>query len=104
MIYDSIAFERSQLPWSPLDWELSEQTAHAYKCICFLSSTLGSPCSQPSGVNRRISIYKHGVQLVESGDLHVEVASEIIGLLMLEVVNGSSGPGSSGLWFIYTFH
>ncbi|XP_077174007.1 Fanconi anemia group I protein isoform X2 [Paroedura picta] len=45
----------------------------------------GSPCSQQNCVFRRISIYKHGVQLVESGDLHVEVASEIIGLLMLEV-------------------
>nr|XP_056721814.1 Fanconi anemia group I protein [Euleptes europaea] len=45
----------------------------------------GSPCSQQSCIIRRISIYKHGVQLVESGDLHVEVASEIIRLLMLEV-------------------
>ncbi|XP_048337616.1 Fanconi anemia group I protein [Sphaerodactylus townsendi] len=45
----------------------------------------GSPCSQQKSVSRRISIYKHGVQLVESGDLHVEVASEIIRLLMLEV-------------------
>ncbi|XP_062998739.1 Fanconi anemia group I protein [Elgaria multicarinata webbii] len=44
----------------------------------------GSPCSQQSGVVRRISVYKHCIQLVESGDLHVEIASEIIRLLMLE--------------------
>lgn len=48
-------------------------------------STLGSSCSQQSGVLRRLAVYKHCVHLVESGDLHVEVASEIIRLLMLEV-------------------
>nr|XP_047927929.1 Fanconi anemia group I protein isoform X3 [Anser cygnoides] len=45
----------------------------------------GSPCSQPSGVLRRLQVYKHCVPLVESGDLHLSKASEIIGLLMLEV-------------------
>lgn len=30
-------------------------------------------------------MYKHCVPLVESGDLHLSKASEIIGLLMLEV-------------------
>ncbi|XP_053128131.1 Fanconi anemia group I protein isoform X2 [Hemicordylus capensis] len=44
----------------------------------------GSSCSQPGGVARRLNVYKHCVQLVESGDLHAEVASEIIRLLMLE--------------------
>ncbi|XP_061450761.1 Fanconi anemia group I protein isoform X2 [Rhineura floridana] len=44
----------------------------------------GSPCFQQTGVVRRLSVYKHCVQLVESGDLHVEVASEIIRLLMLK--------------------
>ncbi|KAJ7311094.1 hypothetical protein JRQ81_006693 [Phrynocephalus forsythii] len=44
----------------------------------------GSPCSHPSGVTRRLQVYKHCIQLVESGDLHLEVASEIIRLLMLE--------------------
>ncbi|NXD76550.1 FANCI protein, partial [Halcyon senegalensis] len=44
----------------------------------------GSPCSQPSGVLRRLQVYKHCVPLVESGDLHLSKASEIIGLLMLE--------------------
>uniref|UniRef100_A0A8C2UAT6 FA complementation group I n=1 Tax=Coturnix japonica TaxID=93934 RepID=A0A8C2UAT6_COTJA len=43
-----------------------------------------SPCSQQSGVLRRLQVYKHCVALVESGDLHVGKASEIIGLLMLE--------------------
>ncbi|NWH63609.1 FANCI protein, partial [Geococcyx californianus] len=44
----------------------------------------GSPCSQRSGVLRRLHIYKHCVPLVESGDLHLGKVSEIIGLLMLE--------------------
>ncbi|XP_064373311.1 Fanconi anemia group I protein isoform X2 [Dromaius novaehollandiae] len=44
----------------------------------------GSPCSQESGVLRRLMVYKHCVPLVESGDLHLAKASEIIGLLMLE--------------------
>ncbi|XP_070619037.1 Fanconi anemia group I protein [Erythrolamprus reginae] len=44
----------------------------------------GSPCSQPKGVSRRLSIYKHCIELVESGDLQVEIASEIVRLLMLE--------------------
>ncbi|NP_001108323.2 Fanconi anemia group I protein [Gallus gallus] len=44
----------------------------------------GSPCSQQSGVLRRLQVYKHCVSLVESGDLHVGKVSEIIGLLMLE--------------------
>uniref|UniRef100_A0A670YG23 FA complementation group I n=1 Tax=Pseudonaja textilis TaxID=8673 RepID=A0A670YG23_PSETE len=44
----------------------------------------GSPCSQQEGVSRRLNIYKHCIELVESGDLQVEIASEIIRLLMLE--------------------
>ncbi|XP_042659947.1 Fanconi anemia group I protein [Tyto alba] len=44
----------------------------------------GSPCSQQSGVLRRLQVYKHCVPLVESGDLHLSKVSEIIGLLMLE--------------------
>uniref|UniRef100_A0A8C3UFT1 FA complementation group I n=1 Tax=Catharus ustulatus TaxID=91951 RepID=A0A8C3UFT1_CATUS len=44
----------------------------------------GSPCSQKSGVLRRLQVYKHCVPLVESGDLHLSKVSEIIGLLMLE--------------------
>ncbi|NXE09388.1 FANCI protein, partial [Lophotis ruficrista] len=43
-----------------------------------------SPCSQRSGVLRRLQVYKHCVPLVESGDLHLGKVSEIIGLLMLE--------------------
>ncbi|KAM6309128.1 Fanconi anemia group I protein [Aegotheles albertisi] len=45
----------------------------------------GSPCSQRSGVLRRLQVYKHCIPLVESGDLHLGKVSEIIGLLMLEV-------------------
>ncbi|KAL6047414.1 hypothetical protein STEG23_010995 [Scotinomys teguina] len=45
----------------------------------------GSPCSEEDGALRRAKIYSCCIQLVESGDLQQEVASEIIGLLMLEV-------------------
>ncbi|CAH7339329.1 Fanci [Phodopus roborovskii] len=45
----------------------------------------GSPCSEEDGALRRFKIYSCCIQLVESGDLQQEVASEIIGLLMLEV-------------------
>ncbi|OBS72836.1 hypothetical protein A6R68_12585, partial [Neotoma lepida] len=45
----------------------------------------GSPCSEEDGALRRYKIYSCCIQLVESGDLQQEVASEIIGLLMLEV-------------------
>ncbi|XP_028358163.1 Fanconi anemia group I protein [Phyllostomus discolor] len=44
----------------------------------------GSPCSEEAGAHRRLKIYVCCIQLVESGDLQKEVASEIIGLLMLE--------------------
>uniref|UniRef100_A0A8C6HGK9 Fanconi anemia, complementation group I n=1 Tax=Mus spicilegus TaxID=10103 RepID=A0A8C6HGK9_MUSSI len=45
----------------------------------------GSPCSEEDGALRRYKIYSCCIQLVESGDLQQDVASEIIGLLMLEV-------------------
>ncbi|XP_054569236.1 Fanconi anemia group I protein [Eptesicus fuscus] len=45
----------------------------------------GSPCSEEAGALRRRKIYTCCTQLVESGDLQKETASEIIGLLMLEV-------------------
>ncbi|KAB1257455.1 Fanconi anemia group I protein, partial [Camelus dromedarius] len=45
----------------------------------------GFPCSEEAGALRRLKIYSCCIQLLESGDLHKEVASEIIGLLMLEV-------------------
>uniref|UniRef100_A0A2I3GD93 FA complementation group I n=1 Tax=Nomascus leucogenys TaxID=61853 RepID=A0A2I3GD93_NOMLE len=44
----------------------------------------GSPCSEEAGTLRRRKIYTCCIQLVESGDLQKEIASEIIGLLMLE--------------------
>ncbi|KAM9183783.1 Fanconi anemia group I protein isoform 1-T1 [Dugong dugon] len=47
----------------------------------------GSPCSEEAGALRRRNIYTLCIQLVESGDLQKEVASEIIGLLMLEAHN-----------------
>ncbi|XP_036211599.1 Fanconi anemia group I protein isoform X1 [Myotis myotis] len=45
----------------------------------------GSPCSEEAGALRRRKLYTCCTQLVESGDLQKEIASEIIGLLMLEV-------------------
>uniref|UniRef100_A0A8C9K0G9 FA complementation group I n=1 Tax=Panthera tigris altaica TaxID=74533 RepID=A0A8C9K0G9_PANTA len=51
----------------------------------------GSPCSEEAGALRRLKIYVRSIQLVESGDLQKEVASEILGLLMVEVHNF---PGS----------
>ncbi|GAB1292231.1 Fanconi anemia group I protein homolog [Apodemus speciosus] len=52
----------------------------------FLRAILkGSPCSEEDGALRRYKIYSCCIQLVESGDLQQDVASEIIGLLMLEV-------------------
>ncbi|XP_025775544.1 Fanconi anemia group I protein isoform X2 [Puma concolor] len=47
----------------------------------------GSPCSEEAGALRRLKIYIRSIQLVESGDLQKEVASEILGLLMVEVHN-----------------
>uniref|UniRef100_A0A8C6MMM0 FA complementation group I n=1 Tax=Moschus moschiferus TaxID=68415 RepID=A0A8C6MMM0_MOSMO len=45
----------------------------------------GLPCSEEAGALKRLKIYSFCIQLLESGDLQKEVASEIIGLLMLEV-------------------
>ncbi|XP_043410632.1 LOW QUALITY PROTEIN: Fanconi anemia group I protein [Prionailurus bengalensis] len=47
----------------------------------------GSPCSEEAGALRRLKIYIRSIHLVESGDLQKEVASEILGLLMVEVHN-----------------
>ncbi|XP_069767300.1 Fanconi anemia group I protein isoform X2 [Narcine bancroftii] len=44
----------------------------------------GSPCSKNEGVCRRLFVYKHCMQLVESGDLQSDIATDLIGLLMLE--------------------
>lgn len=44
----------------------------------------GSPCSEEAGTLRRHKVYSCCIQLLESGDLPKEVASEIVGLLMLE--------------------
>ncbi|KAM5171281.1 Fanconi anemia group I protein [Mantella aurantiaca] len=64
-------------------------TKHAIKgkeCGALLRSIFkGSPCTEDVSVRRRLAVYKHCIELVESGDLQREVASEIVGLLMLEV-------------------
>ncbi|XP_029008598.1 Fanconi anemia group I protein [Betta splendens] len=44
----------------------------------------GSPPSTSDGAKRRLLVYQHCIPLCESGDLQTEVASGIIGLLMLE--------------------
>lgn len=58
---------------------------HAQDNIKRVCDTLGSPVNETSGANRRLLVYKHCIPLCESGDLQPEVASDIIGLLMLEV-------------------
>ncbi|KAK2918014.1 Fanconi anemia group I protein [Channa argus] len=52
----------------------------------------GSPPNSTEGSNRRLLVYKHCIPLCESGDLQIEVATDIIGLLMLEThtLTGSS--------------
>uniref|UniRef100_W5NBC0 FA complementation group I n=1 Tax=Lepisosteus oculatus TaxID=7918 RepID=W5NBC0_LEPOC len=45
----------------------------------------GSPTTDSEGVSHRLLVYKHCIQLCESGDLQLEVVSDIVGLLMLEV-------------------
>ncbi|XP_018620611.2 Fanconi anemia group I protein isoform X2 [Scleropages formosus] len=52
----------------------------------------GSPVCTQEGADRRLLLYKHCIPLCESGDISVEVVSDIIGLLMLEVpyLNGPS--------------
>ncbi|XP_078283323.1 Fanconi anemia group I protein [Rhinoraja longicauda] len=44
----------------------------------------GSPCSKHEGAGCRLFVYKHCMQLVESGDLQSDIATDMIGLLMLE--------------------
>ncbi|KAL7858332.1 hypothetical protein AOLI_G00184340 [Acnodon oligacanthus] len=52
----------------------------------------GSPVSSSDGASRRLCVYKHCIPLCESRDLQTEVASDIIGLLMLET---HTLPGSA---------
>uniref|UniRef100_A0A3P8ZEA7 FA complementation group I n=1 Tax=Esox lucius TaxID=8010 RepID=A0A3P8ZEA7_ESOLU len=47
----------------------------------------GSPPSTPKGASRRLLLYQHCIPLCDSGDLQTEVASDILGLLMLETHN-----------------
>lgn len=49
----------------------------------------GSPPSSTEGSNRRLVVYEHCIPLCESGNLQTEVVSDIIGLLMLEVIKKS---------------
>ncbi|XP_036431780.1 Fanconi anemia group I protein [Colossoma macropomum] len=56
----------------------------------------GSPVSSSDGASRRLCVYKHCIPLCESGDLQTEVASDIIGLLMLET-HTLPGPALAAL-------
>uniref|UniRef100_A0A8C2HZ61 FA complementation group I n=1 Tax=Cyprinus carpio TaxID=7962 RepID=A0A8C2HZ61_CYPCA len=60
---------------------LSDDQVSEYQTVFVM---LGSPVSVSHGANRRLLVYKHCIPLCESGDLQTEVASDIIGLLMLE--------------------
>lgn len=48
--------------------------------------------SSSDGASRRLCVYKHCIPLCESGDLQTECASDIIGLLMLEVKKKKKKP------------
>ncbi|KAG2471095.1 FANCI protein, partial [Polypterus senegalus] len=48
------------------------------------ATATGSSFAERECVKRQLLVYKHCIQLCESGDLKLEVVSEIIGLLMLE--------------------
>ncbi|XP_061891934.1 Fanconi anemia group I protein isoform X2 [Entelurus aequoreus] len=52
----------------------------------------GSPPASTEGSERRLLLYQHSIPLCESGDVHSEVAADVIGLLMLEThtLTGSS--------------
>ncbi|KAJ8002982.1 hypothetical protein DPEC_G00164610 [Dallia pectoralis] len=56
----------------------------------------GSPSSSSKGASRRLLLYQHCIPLCDSGDLQTEVASDILGLLMLETHN-LSGPSLAQL-------
>ncbi|KAL0968448.1 hypothetical protein UPYG_G00266970 [Umbra pygmaea] len=56
----------------------------------------GSPPNASEGASRRLLLYQHCIPLCESGDLQTEVASDIVGLLMLETHN-LSGPSLAQL-------
>uniref|UniRef100_A0A672P4A0 Fanconi anemia group I protein-like n=1 Tax=Sinocyclocheilus grahami TaxID=75366 RepID=A0A672P4A0_SINGR len=63
---------------------LSDDQVSEHQTCVFVFVMLGSPVSVSHGANRRLLVYKHCIPLCESGDLQTEVASDIIGLLMLE--------------------
>ncbi|XP_012688024.2 Fanconi anemia group I protein [Clupea harengus] len=60
----------------------------------------GSPPSLPNGVSRRALLYQHCISLCDSGDLQTEVASDIMGLLMLET-HSLPGPSLAQLSSLY---
>ncbi|XP_064168791.1 Fanconi anemia group I protein isoform X1 [Anguilla rostrata] len=60
----------------------------------------GSPPTTPEGVACRVLLYKHCIPLCESGDLQPEVASDIIGLLMMET-HALPGPALAQLASVF---
>ncbi|KAM9496073.1 Fanconi anemia group I protein isoform 1-T1 [Clarias gariepinus] len=60
----------------------------------------GSPVNSSDGASRRLCVYKHCIPLCESGDLQTEVASDIIGLLMLET-HALPGPALAAIASLY---
>ncbi|XP_061077487.1 Fanconi anemia group I protein [Conger conger] len=60
----------------------------------------GSPPARPEGVACRVLLYKHCIPLCESGDLQPEVASDIIGLLMMET-HALPGPALAQLASVF---
>ncbi|XP_020616716.1 Fanconi anemia group I protein-like [Orbicella faveolata] len=45
----------------------------------------GSPCDTKVGLDRRTFVFKHGIQILNDGDLSNKVASEVVGFLLMEL-------------------
>ncbi|KAI1904108.1 hypothetical protein AGOR_G00002290 [Albula goreensis] len=60
----------------------------------------GSPPTSKEGVACRVLLYKHCIPLCESGDLQPEVASDIVGLLMMET-HALPGPALAQLASVF---
>lgn len=46
---------------------------------------LGSPCENATSIGRRCAVYKQCISALQRNDLNSKMASELVGLLMLEV-------------------
>ncbi|KAJ7376921.1 hypothetical protein OS493_031515 [Desmophyllum pertusum] len=45
----------------------------------------GSPCDTKVGLDRRIFVFKHAIQILNEGDLSNKIATEVVGFLLMEL-------------------